>query len=327
MNSALEAALRDTLQATRLVELETLQELWSGYGTIKRYRAEGSPVGSLIIKHVRPPSSGRHPRGWDSERSHLRKLRSYEVESAWYRDWSHRCGTDCRVPECHALQADGPEFFIALEDLDAAGFSARMPSVTLSELEVCIRWLANFHATFMGTSPQHLWDVGTYWHLDTRPDELERVSDERLRRSAAAIDRMLRNARHQTVVHGDAKLANFCFSEDRKNVAAVDFQYVGGGCGMKDFTYLIGSCLNSEECQQLEEPLLDVYFEALKGALRDRHPDLDAAAVESEWRALYAPAWADFHRFLKGWSPDHWKLNSYGEELTRQVLESLPKTD
>ncbi len=82
-----------------------------------------------------------------------------------------------------------------------------------------------------------------------------------------------------------------------------------------------------EECQQLEEPLLDVYFEALKGALRDRHPDLDAAAVESEWRALYAPAWADFHRFLKGWSPDHWKLNSYGEELTRQVLESLPKTD
>jgi len=40
-------------------------------------------------------------------------------------------------------------------------------------------------------------------------------------------------------VHGDAKLANFCFSRDGKKVAAVDFQYVDGGCGMKDLSRII----------------------------------------------------------------------------------------
>lgn len=327
MNSAFEAELRDELQATKLVELETLQELWSGYGTIKRYRAEGSPLGSVIIKHVRPPSSLRHPRGWNSERSHLRKLKSYEVESAWYREWSHRCGSGCRVPKCHALAHSGSEFYIALEDLDASGFSKRMASVALSELELCMRWLAHFHAAFMGAVPSGLWEVGTYWHLDTRPDELERVQDDRLRRSAKGIDQLLQSARFQTLVHGDAKLANFCFTADRSSVAAVDFQYVGGGCGMKDLAYLLGSCLSSEECEELEEPNLELYFGALRDALKEHHPDLDSSAVESEWRALYAPAWADFHRFLKGWSPDHWKLNRYGDELTRRVLDSLSRVD
>ena len=92
---------------------------------------------------------------------------------------------------------------------------------------------------------------------------------------------------------------------------------------MKDLAYLIGSCLSGKECAKLEEPLLAYYFGALTDVLKDRQPDLDSGALESEWRALYAPAWADFHRFLKGWSPDHWKLNSYGEKLTREVLESL----
>lgn len=27
--------------------------------------------------------------------------------------------------------------------------------------------------------------------------------------------------------------------------------------------------------------------------------------VETEWRFLYRVAWANFHRFLKGWSPGH----------------------
>ena len=34
-------------------------------------------------------------------------------------------------------------------------------------------------------------------------------------------------------------------------------------------------------------------------------------------------AWADFHRFLKGWSPSHWKINDYSERITRGVIESF----
>ncbi|EQM44960.1 hypothetical protein D042_4748 [Vibrio parahaemolyticus NIHCB0757] len=54
-------------------------------------------------------------------------------------------------------------------------------------------------------------------------------------------------------------------------------------------------------------------------------PNLDPDEVEHEWRPLFAVAWADFQRFVKGWSPDHWKINPYTEALTRRALAYLRK--
>jgi thiamine kinase-like enzyme len=183
--------------------------------------------------------------------------------------------------------------------------------------------LANFHATFLGEKPENLWKKGTYWHLDTRPDELKVLKDTALKKAAGVIDQKLQQTSFKTFVHGDAKLANFCFSADGKNVAAVDFQYVGGGCGMKDVAYFIGSCLHEEECESWESDLLDIYFIALRAALDKQQKPVDADQLEKEWRSLYPLAWTDFHRFLKGWSPGHWKINSYSERLTREVIDSL----
>ena len=69
-------------------------------------------------------------------------------------------------------------------------------------------------------------------------------------------------------------------------VAAVDFQYVGGGCGVKDVVYLLG-CLPDRLLAARADALLDDYFRALRAALRRRDPALDGAAVEAAWRALY----------------------------------------
>jgi Ser/Thr protein kinase RdoA (MazF antagonist) len=193
----------------------------------------------------------------------------------------------------------------------------------MAQMQLCLRWLANFHATFMGEKPAGLWKVGTYWHLETRPDELSALKDVALKSAAAHIDQRLRHARYQTFVHGDAKLANFCFSKKGEQVAAVDFQYVGGGCGMKDVAYFIGSCLYEEDCERHEAALLNYYFTELKKALKTRHATIDATAVEQEWRLLYPLAWTDFHRFMKGWSPGHCKINSYSERLAREVLSEL----
>jgi thiamine kinase-like enzyme len=136
---------------------------------------------------------------------------------------------------------------------------------------------------------------------------------------------LLHAGRFHTFVHGDAKLANFCFSEDATRVAAVDFQYVGGGCGMKDVAYFIGSCLYEDQCEQHEAALLDFYFGALTEALQSRGRVVDPKAIEREWRDLYPVAWTDFHRFMKGWSPGHWKIHSYSERLVQQVLAQLKK--
>lgn len=296
-----------------------LQELWSGYGGIFRVRLMGSPHQSVIVKHICPSRNNKHPRGWDTDRSHLRKVKSYEVETAFYQNWSHHCDQSCRVPKLLSFDENDTGTLLILEDLDAAGYPARdLPRVTSG-----LRWLAHFHATFLGKTPADLWEIGTYWNLATRPDEWNALEPGPIKDAAKEIDDRLSQATYQTFVHGDAKLANFCFSPSGDRIAAVDFQYVGGGCGMKDVAYFIGSCLRESECEEQEEPLLNLYFNELRRALSEKHLKLDAEAVVTEWRALYPIAWTDFHRFLKGWSPGHWKLNSYSERLARDTLESL----
>jgi hypothetical protein len=315
--------IKQATGASDIQLIEVIQDLWSGYGTIRRYQLIGAERERVVVKHVHITDQIDHPRGWNTDRSHLRKLRSYEVETAWYAKWSGRCDANCAVPHCLALETCGDETLMVLEDLDESGFSEHRDCVGETAILACLRWLANFHATFMGCNPEGLWGQGTYWHLDTRPDELEVLTDIPLKHAAEEIDRRLRESRYQTLVHGDAKLANFCFSPNGEQVAAVDFQYVGGGCGMKDVAYFIGSCLAEDDCERLESQLLDYYFTALKEALLRLQPSVDVVAVEEEWRNLFSLAWTDFHRFLKGWSPGHWKLNVYSERMARTVVDAL----
>ena len=301
--------------ASSLFEKEVIQELWSGYGKIMRIGLADAAVKSVVIKHVQLPTHKNHPRGWNTDIGHQRKVKSYEVEAKWYETYSKKSAA--RLPQCLAIETQGEEVLIVLEDLNEAGYPLRKRSVTWEEIVACLNWLAKFHASYLGETPAGLWEVGTYWHLDTRPQELAVLVDERLKAAAPAIDKKLNTCTYQTLVHGDAKLANFCFANDG-TVAGVDFQYVGGGCGMKDVAYFIGSCLNERECERLEAQILDTYFERLQSELKERNE-----ALEREWRSLYRVAWADFHRFLKGWSPGHWKLNSYSERVTAEVINNL----
>ena len=128
---------------------------------------------------------------------------------------------------------------------------------------------------------------------------------------------------YQTLVHGDAKLANLCFADEGCSVAAVDFQYVGAGCGMKDLAYIVGSCLNEAAADTQEESLLKMYFSVLRSVVAERTKAINVEALEADWRALYPVAWTDFHRFLKGWSPGHWKINAYSERLVREVVAEI----
>ena len=320
--------------AVSITKLESIQSLWSGYGEIARYRLEGVSDDSLggansdsvVVKHVVLPAEVAHPKGWQTPISHARKIRSYAIESAWYRDYSDLCSEHCRVPACIAESSAGDEFLIVMKDLDALGFSVRRSAVSLAEAKLCIYWLAHFHAKFMNVEPEGLWPVGTYWHLETRPDELAALEDEALKNAAPVIDSLLTKSLYQTIVHGDAKLANFCFSDDGESVAAVDFQYVGAGCGMKDLAYFIGSCFGERECELHEQELLGFYFETLRAAFACYDYDIDPDMVERDWRPLYYVAWTDFHRFVKGWSPGHWKIHGYSERISRDVISRVMRS-
>ena len=311
--------------ATKLIEIEKIQDLWSGYGTIKRYKLIGSEIKSLVIKHVEIPNQSTHPRGWSGSLSNKRKIKSYQVETAWYQNWSKQLSKNCYTAKYYgSISSNENDFFlILLEDLNQSGFSNKKSSLTIAEVKICLKWLAHFHATFLGEAPTSLWEQGTYWHLETRPDELAALKDKNLKNAATQIDELLNATSFLTFVHGDAKPANFCFSKDSKKVAAVDFQYVGGGCGMKDVAYLLGSSLSEEECEKYEQELLSYYFDVIKNIISSKKPKIDIDSLELSWRKLFPVAWADFHRFIKGWSPEHWKINSYSEKTTQKVINSL----
>jgi len=323
MHNQLEKIIIRATGATAVARGEMIQSLWSGYGEIVRYALTGTNTPSVVLKHVKFPSKLNHPRGWNNNLSHQRKVKSYEVEMAWYKNWANKCGDKCRVPSCFASETRGEEHVMVLEDLDVSGFPVRKSNMSLSDIKLCLSWLAHFHALFMGLKPEGLWQTGTYWHLATRPDELEAMDDEALRDAAPVLDSMLNNANYQSLVHGDAKVANFCFSSDGQSVAAVDFQYVGAGCGMKDVAYLLGSCLSDVEHEQLEAMLLDYYFEVLAETLNASHPNIDILEVEKEWRTLFPVAQTDFYRFLIGWMPTHWKINDYNKRVALDIVQHL----
>lgn len=269
---------------------ERIQSLWSGYGELFRVHLTGTDTPTAIVKWVKPPA---RVRGAKTDASHARKCRSYDVETAWYRNFASRCDSTCRVPALLGSRVANDQWLFLLEDLDAAGFAERRRDPRGAELDLCLAWLASFHARFMGVAPEGLWKTGTYWHLATRPDELAAIDDAALREAAPLLDRKLRACTFSTLVHGDAKPANFCFAPGARAVAAVDFQYVGGGCGMKDVAYLL-----SGSSESVEQRSLDTYFAHLRSAL----VGVDGAALEAEWRALYPLACADYYRFLAGWA-------------------------
>eukprot|EP00184_Porphyridium_aerugineum_P000349 CAMPEP_0184698960 /NCGR_PEP_ID=MMETSP0313-20130426/5391_1 /TAXON_ID=2792 /ORGANISM="Porphyridium aerugineum, Strain SAG 1380-2" /LENGTH=319 /DNA_ID=CAMNT_0027157969 /DNA_START=25 /DNA_END=981 /DNA_ORIENTATION=+ len=302
---SIETFVSTCVSAEQAVKAERIQSLWSGYGEIFKMRLEGERNRpkriSVVVKRVAPPKK----KSIESN-SHLRKLRSYEVETNFYENWSMRCDSKCKVPQFLGAKKLDHEWWIVLEDLDRSGYSERADDYDKTGVKLCLEWLANFHATFLGETPDGLWEIGTYWHLATRPDEHRDMGNEGgLKQAAVAIDRRLNECEFRTLVHGDAKIENFCFTRDMSSVAAVDFQYVGAGAGIKDVAYLLGSGwggIDEREFEKSQEQLLKLYFSELRSALRHHDKNVDVDALEKEWRGLFPFALADFHRFMAGWA-------------------------
>ncbi len=318
MDTEFKEYLLNVTKAEDCKEVEVIQSLWSNYGKIFRCKLFGAATKTVVVKSILLKQDSQR----NSDFSHNRKVKSYAIETNWYKNWNHRCSTNCKTPACIGTFSKGNQQWIILEDL-VHEFPKRISQISINEVKVCLKWLANFHATFLSSSPTDLWQMGTYWHLATRPEEYKKMPASKLKSKAFQIDQILNECRYQTIVHGDAKLANFCFSNDGTQVAAVDFQYVGGGCGMKDVAYFLGSCLTSSECNKYESELLDFYFYELKQSVVRQAISIDFILLENEWRRLYLFSCADFMRFLLGWMPGHTKINPYNLAIVESVLSSI----
>ncbi len=133
MNTYFESIILQATGAKKLFEMQNIQELWSGYGSIVRYRLEGCDIGSVVVKHIRLPQNNTHPRGWNTDISHERKIKSYQVETAWYQNWSSHCDHNAYLPTCFAIDSHNDETLLVLEDLKQAGFSTSKSTVSLEQ--------------------------------------------------------------------------------------------------------------------------------------------------------------------------------------------------
>lgn len=309
MNQLLTKIIQTHKLGTTILSHITIQDLWSGYGKLLRVKTDEA---QFIIKLIETPAKIEHPKGWSSEFAHKRKLKSYQVEMDFYAHYSSHKAL-AYTPNYIAHYYSDDLQYLVLEDLSALSFESKK-EISESEINKCIKWLANFHYTYLRVAPKNLWEVGTYWHLDTRPSEFEAMEDGDLKKYAEVVDKKLNSCPYQTLVHGDAKLANFMFSDDR--VASLDFQYTGGGVGVKDLAYFLSSIYNQEELFQNETWALETYFSKLS--------ELGASdELISSWKKLYPYAWFDFYRFLAGWSPKHYKINEYIKVQKEHVLKDL----
>ncbi|MCG9627873.1 aminoglycoside phosphotransferase family protein [Vibrio mediterranei] len=303
---------------------ELIQTLWSGYGHLVRLELAQSHLSSVIVKAIQLPDEvpASHPKGWNTQLSHQRKLQSYQVEFSWYQEFVSTMPSGW-APQCFSAHKYQSHLELILEDLKLLERARVVKTATEMEIKSVLKWLAQFHAFWLGANTNGLWKQGTYWHLATRPDEWQAMQDERFKQAAHIIDEKLNECPYQTLVHGDAKLANFCFNKQGSAVSAVDFQYVGGGVGVKDVALFFTTTLDFSTADINVAGYLDYYFIQLHSAIEHFKPEINANRVCEEWRALFGLAWADYQRFLLGWSPDHSRINAFTSKLTQQALDDF----
>ncbi len=323
MNLELQERILNATSANSITKVDFVQSLWSDFGALERVWLDGYDYESIVIKRIIPPTEMNHPRGWNSDVSSQRKLKSYEIERSWYEEYVNKLPSDIKTPEFLFYIELNNERVLGMEDLLSAGFE--LPYADNSTcFNRCLEWLAKFHAFHMNNSGEGLWEIGTYWHLDTRKDEWDAMDPGTLKDAASDIDQKLNQCKFQTLVHGDAKPANFCFTPDFGQVAAVDFQYVGKGCGMKDLIYLMSSTLSEDHLLKEDKRIVDRYFDLLEQALKEyERNEIDFQSLRKEWQLMYVMAWMDFARFLEGWSPKHPRFNRYVKEVTQTGLLNL----
>ncbi|MGO2011723.1 MAG: kinase [Pseudoalteromonas sp.] len=299
---------------------DTLTSVWSGCGSIVECILDDEPC---VVKAIKIPSYINHPKIKQSEFALKRKQYSYSVEYNFYKRYSTFLPSTAKSIECISAINKDDEYALVFKNFSQHGFT----QASNYHLKAILEWLANFHAYNLNKPADGLWQQGNYWHLSTRPDEFNKLNENPDKKSdiksaAHKIDKMLQTSHYKTLIHGDAKLANFAASE-QSEILGYDFQYVGAGVGVIDVMYFMTSCFNDDQLHDHADEYLAYYFTHLKSALTIYQPTINADDVTTQWQKLWPLAWADFYRFLAGWSPTHKKINTYMLNLYNESLNNL----
>lgn len=325
-----------------------LCSLWAGYGSIKCLTVRtATDTIRLICKEVNPPK--------DTGVAHERKVTSYLVEIELYKMGHLMKVAGIAIPDIYHLESSASgKATLLMSDLRVEYPIAGDGGLDWPKTLAAVDWLANFHAFHWERSESlvesKLWPEGCYWRLDTRQKEYEDIGSEwlRLKNAAFVVADLLKNGTHpstngfshphKTLVHGDYKSPNLQFActtsankaETRQQeyvCAAVDFQYCGGGYGVRDVGQLIvSSCdmphpYNHEKALALETAILEYYYAKLLSYLKNYGRVSDVQYSYDMLTKHYELCLVDYVRFMAGWGM--WGNTEYAERRTEEILSRV----
>ena len=296
--------------ADEVIDIVEIASVWKGYGKVFRVYLENYEVDSAVVKVT------YGVRDQNFSESHYRKQLSYKVETVWYQ----ALGTaefGFRTPRYLGNFKGSGYSGLVLEDLDTAGFVGT-DGVTDVQTKFSLQWLQAFHSTFLGQSYEWVWERGGYWHLDTRKTELAQMPEGPWKDNARQFDLALSRSIPLTLLHGDAKVSNFCWNGSQ--AAAFDFQYVGKGAGIVDVMLFLRRVLGENPESGKVEDWLQFYCDCWLRESRTSLPWLKS------WIDLFPIAWADYDRFRLGWSPRA-KVSAFGQQQLQKGLILLGKSE
>lgn len=316
---------------------DRLCSLWSNYGQIRRitFPPPATPS-TIILKFIDPPLRTR------ASESDSRKTLSYRAERYFYTHLSQLLPEDVKAPHNYAVtHPNWAHRTLLLEDL-GPGYPrnpARRTALSMKEVETTLHWLAGFHATFWESrnlavkatptipppsrssqDAEGVWEMGSYWYLDTRREEFAEISDEDsfIIPWAEKLQSKLCDPSQpgRTLLHGDLKGANIAFTEDGSSCAVYDFQYIGKGLGVVDLVYFLGTSVGERVMadEGERERLLGVYYEELRRRLGRE----EEGYTRKVFRRQLEWAMADWYRFMAGWG--FWG-NSWVQEVVPGIVK------
>lgn len=298
---------------------QTVCRLWAGKGHI--YKVSIKPTKTLptttnvIVKHITASSNNEVSLG------DQRKAFSYQVEANFYEKLANELidRHHLAIPRPYYVERnDGDEIIIGMSYIDSPN-SSYMSDKNIKQV---LSWLATLHASYWGDDRSKeivakvgLQPIGSYWHLETRPDEHKNMPNTgwegRLKLAARAIHtRLHERDPMQCIIHGDAKDANILVVPD--GIAMCDFQYCGKGPPTIDLAYYF-CCSVGRDCN--DSTLVEYYLERLK----ERLPEGAFVPTLQQFNDSLDLAYCDFYRFMSGWG--FW--GSGGEDRIHAVLDRL----
>ena len=275
----------ETLASISAFKVETVGETAGFLGDICRvfltWSVEGAGPSSIIAKFPTLRASNLETG---------QGLLAYEREMKFYQHFSAECSLN--PPKFYGgadVSGEG-DYLLLMEDLAGARFVSQLDVLSSADTLACVRSLAAMHAQYW-RAPKLGDSAGLYqfsdwaeiyepvirsgWPLFQQdfdvliPDQM-RPMFEPGNAAAGAIFKYFCERRPKTLLHGDARIENFCFDADSGEARAYDWQLAAAGPGIYDLIYFFANSVAPETLFEEGEALLKAYHASLvEGGVSD----------------------------------------------------------